>query len=180
MKREEAEYLLSLLACQSPSFDLVIRDTSGEKITPQDVAAALAKEGTIAEWVARVKYAGGSVDGLALRYFAHVLGPKAVKWQKKEATPPPGFHQKLIRLAAADCLSSRVCLVCNGRIQDYPQTVKCRGCGRSGRVAVGDRDRLKHLGLTHWGRWRYRYEAICHDLLNADARAIGAMYRHFS
>ena len=179
MNRDEAEALLSLLATPYSSMDLIIVDTSGAKITAADVAAALAHQSPMVEAVARYKYAGGSVDSLALRYFAHVLGPLAVKWQRKEPTPSPGFHQQLVRLAADQYLAPTVCLVCNGQIRDYPTSITCAGCKRSGQRKIREKDQLKSLGLKTWGRWRKRYEAICQDLMDADARAVGCMYKHF-
>lgn len=174
------ERLLSLLSLNVPGWEVIFYDTSGQKITPQLVAAALAKVSPLAWAVARVKYAGADVEAVWVAHRDEMVS-RAVEWSWKDGSPAhyrPGLLRDLVVTAAADCLANRMCLTCKGRIHEWPEHIRCAGCGRTGRREVKERERYRHLKLkkVEWEqRWKSRYEEICHEILNAHSEALRAV-----
>jgi len=171
------ETLLAKLSPKSSTWDSGAHDTSGQTITPQDVAASLAGCSGLACSVAWFKYASGTHHDIWKAYRDRLIRT-AVRWANKDkAQYQPGFLRKILELAIVDCLLSRLCRTCNGRkqIQTNEGIIKCRVCGGRGEISIRESDRYRRLGVTNrdWrNKWSWRYGKVCSDLLRADGEAM--------
>lgn len=177
-----AERILSLLSLHVPGWEVSYHDTSGQTVTPQIVAGALAKVSPLAWAIAKVKYADGDIGMIWKAHHKEVV-KRAVGWARKDSPTqspihfPPNRLKNLVLTAAADCLAGKLCLTCRGTIHEWPESVTCAGCGRTGRREVKESHRYREIGLSRreWQVWKPRYEEICHDILNAHSEALRAV-----
>lgn len=185
MTRDQAEKHLSKLAMHIPGME-PNSPTTGDKITPQDVAGCLANENPMVMVLANYQWGGADDTEIVRKLMPRVIGHMQTDAREHERRTgevkrfPPGFAYRFITTALADVCNSTTCLTCNGQGIHVPTATECRSCKGTGYAKRNDFYRIRSIGLTkrEWNSgFRVWLSELVRDLLDWQGRAVEAVRR---